>query len=422
MKEEFLHFIWKNQYLQNKLQSTCGKEVVVLKRGQHNYNNGPDFINAQLKIDNQHWVGNIEIHKNSSDWQSHKHQKDENYNNVILHVVWQDNKLIEKQNGQNIITLELNKYASPGVISSLQHFSTSPDLPCNGKINEVDMFTINAYTDRLIVERYEERSKRIQQDYLDLKHDLNESFYRLMALAFGQKVNHMGFDMLSKRLPLKVLAKHNGNLQEIESLVFGCAGYLDGKIESEYQEKLKQTFLRLKVKYNLTPIPNNIWNNARLRPPNFPTIRLAQFSALLNQSSRFMHLLEYTPTYKVLHDLLSCNISPFWLTHYNFHKESPEKFKRLSKNFINHLIINAFVPFYFFFKRRSGGAGIELVQDVLSALPPEKNSTLQKLEAMGFKNTNALQSQAYYHLYKNYCSHKKCLNCRIGHQVLSQNI
>lgn len=419
MKEEFLHFIWQNQYLQTSLETTTGSEIVVKKKGQHNKNSGPDFLNAHIEIDGQHWVGNVEIHLNSSDWNAHKHQHDKNYNNVILHAVWNDDKPISMQSGHSPVTLELKKHASPAIVKRLNDFSLSTTYPCEGKIDLVDHFTLNSFTDRLIVERFEERNKRIQNDYIEQHYDLNESFYRLMALAFGQKINQMGFDLLSKQLPLKILSKHSGNILEIESLVFGVAGFLEKEARDGYQQSLIETYAHLKRKYNLEEVPYDIWSKAKLRPSNFPAVRLAQFSALVNQSSRFLHLLEYTPNFKLLKDLLSCKTSPYWRNHYGFEKESVVKEKNLSENFTRHLIINAFLPFYFYFKRRSGGASIDMVQDVLLQLPSEKNSALAEIEKIGLPNKNALQSQAFYHLHQNYCTLKKCLNCRIGHKVLN---
>tara|TARA_R110001592_G_scaffold307299_1_gene580489 strand:- start:9345 stop:10607 length:1263 start_codon:yes stop_codon:yes gene_type:complete len=419
MKEEFLHFIWQNQYVQPSLFTAEGLPIVVKNKGVLNSFNGPDFSNAQIEIGGQLWAGNVEIHTKSSDWDLHKHQLDENYNNVILHVVWVFDKEISTLSGHKPNTLVLGQYAQPAIISRLQDFSLSSAYPCENKISEVDSFIINSYIDRLIVERFEVRNKRIQGDYIEEGYDLNESFYRLMALAFGQKINQMGFDMLSKSLSIKVLSKHVGDIIAIESMVFGVAGFLEKDLEVDHYIRLKQSFEHLKNKYNLKPIPFSIWHRGGLRPANFPAVRLAQFSALINKSTRFFNLLEFTPNYTELKDLLLCSPSPFWLTHYGFEKESPQREKKLSAQFVNHLIINAFLPFYFYFKRRSGGASIDMVQSILQQLPPEKNSALSDIERMGLPNKNALHSQAFYHLFRNYCSEKKCLNCRIGHKVLS---
>lgn len=419
VKEDFLHFIWQNQYVQPLLQTADGLSVVVKNKGTRNGFNGPDFSNAQVEIDGQLWAGNIEIHTHSSEWNKHRHQHDENYNNVILHVVWSHDKEIATQSGHVPRTLVLSQHALPSIVNRLRDFSLSKRYPCEGRMHEVDDFIISSYTDRLIVERFEARNKRIQSDYIEQGYDLNESFYRLMALAFGQKINQMGFDMLSKALPIRVLSKHVGDIIAIESLVFGVAGFLENEVDNDHFLRLRESFDHLKVKYNLIPIPYPIWRKGGLRPANFPAIRLAQFSALINKSSRFFNLLEYTPNFKELKELLLCSPSPFWLTHYGFEKESPKREKKLSENFTNHLIINAFLPFYFYFKRRSGGASIDMVLDILQQLPPEKNNVLTAIEKIGLPNKSALHSQAFYHLHKNYCSEKKCLNCRIGHKVLS---
>jgi hypothetical protein len=418
MKEEFLHFIWKNQYVQPNLKTSDGLNVVVRHKGTHNSFNGPDFSNAQIEIDGQLWAGNVEIHTKSSDWKLHKHQLDENYNNVILHVVWKHDKEVSTSSGLELKTLELSQYAQPSIINRLENFSLSESFPCENKIEDIDPFIVNSYVDRLIVERFETRNRRIQSDYIEDGYDLNESFYRLMALAFGQKINQMGFDMLSKALSIKVLGKHVGDIIAIESLVFGVAGFLESDLEVDHHTRLKASFDHLKRKYNLVPMPLNIWRKGGLRPANFPAVRLAQFSALINKSNRFFNLLEFTPNYEELQELLVCSPSPFWLSHYGFEKESRVWEKKLSKNFTNHLIINAFLPFYFYFKRRSGGASIDMVQGILQKLPSEKNSTLSEIERIGLPNKNALHSQAFYQLYKQYCSKKKCLNCRIGHKVL----
>ena len=336
-----------------------------------------------------------------------------------MHVVWSYDKEIETHSGHKPKTLVLSSFAQPAIISRLHNFAASKHYPCQSKIPDLDTFLINSYLDRLIVERFEDRNKRIQTDYIEEGYDLNESFYRLMALAFGQKVNQMGFDMLSKNLAIKVLSKHVGDIIAIESMVFGVAGFLHAETGDDHYLRLKHSFEHLKNKYGLESIPVTIWHKGGLRPANFPAVRLAQFAALINKSSRFFNLLEFTPNYEELSELLVCSPSPYWLTHYGFEKESPKKEKKLSKSFTNHLIINAFLPFYFYFKRRSGGASIDMAQSILQQLPAEKNSTLHEIEKMGLPNKNALHSQAFYHLFKNYCSQKKCLNCRIGHKVLS---
>ncbi len=416
--EEFISYVWKYQKFQGALVSTSGQLVSVIKPGVLNTNAGPDFLQAKVRVDETEWHGSVELHVKSSDWEKHGHSADPKYKNVVLHVVWQHDANIPAL--AQVPTVEIAALVPEALIAQYEALQAPyQNIPCEQFNGTVDSFLKSSWLNRMLVERLEEKVHAIQDDYLLLQSNLNESFYRLMAKAFGQKINQHGFDVLTRALPLKILLKHTDKIPDLEALLFGVGGMLE-EPQDAYQTDLANRYQHLKHKYGLANIPEGSWNFLRLRPANFPTVRLAQFAALIHKAGDFLALPTKSPDFKSLQTLLHVKASVYWDTHYTFGKSSAAQPKWISKGFYQHLIINVFVPFGFYYKRRTGGASLEWVEDLLGKVAPENNAITRKMQAAGFDNTSSLTSQALYHLNKNYCSKSKCLTCAVGNAVLSR--
>ncbi len=416
--EAFLSYLWKYQKFDSiELKGTKGEHIQVLKPGVLNHHAGPDFLLAELVIDGTKWHGSVELHVKASDWEKHGHSPDPKYANVILHVVWEDDKPAGIPS--KLHTLEVKNCIDTDILMAYEGLlKPYQNIPCEANLAGIDLFKRKVWLSRMLVERLELKTRAIQDDYIAMGSDITESFYRLMCKAFGQKVNEFAFDQLSRNLPAKLLLRYTYNLSLLEALLFGVAGFLE-EPQDGYMQDLQGRFQHLKSKHKLVVLPKSSWNFMRMRPSNFPTVRIAQLAALFAKSSEFLRLPTQSPDFDQLKKLLKVKASPYWDTHYNFSKESEQKEKWISDSFFNHLIINVFVPFVFFYKRRTGGASIEWVEEILSNIPPEENSILRKMTAAGFDNSSADKSQSLYHLHQQYCSQSKCLSCALGNSVLN---
>jgi hypothetical protein len=285
MNEEFLQYIWKHAlYEPSSLITDNGEKITVLKPGEQNFNAGPDFLNARLQIGDTTWAGNVEIHINSSDWVKHHHQNDKAYNNVILQVVHHNDMKANLQNGSQVHAVEVK--FNKRIYKNYQHLVKSNSwIPCQHKIKSVDSFSLNHIISALTIERLKEKSDEIAQTLKFTKNDWSETFYIHLAKNFGFKINAVPFEMLARSLPFKYIAKHKDNLLQIEALLFGQAGFLNDQNDDEYYNLLVSEYRMLRSKFNLKPLEKHLWKFLRLRPCNFPTIRLAQFARLLFKSS-----------------------------------------------------------------------------------------------------------------------------------------
>ena len=422
--EDFFHFIWQYRlYGAQKLYTTTREEIEVLQPGNLNKNAGPDFSNAKLIINKTTWAGNVEIHIKASDWILHQHQNDNAYDNVILHVVYEADQQIYRKDGTLIPTLVLkglfatelmNKYES--LVSSLNNF------PCEKQIGEVDEFIINHFLSRVLVERLADKSTEVYEKVKELKGDWDETFYHFMAKNFGFKVNAIPMEMLAQSLPQQLFAKHKDNSLQIEALIFGQAGFLNQKFEDKYPQELKREYQFLQKKYNLKPIDVSLWKFMRMRPQNFPTLRLAQFAALIVNSnhlfSKILDLKEYKNSVQLFEDL---PVNSFWEKHYHFNKKTENVRLQLGKSSIDNILINTLSLFLFAYGKAMDQHNFETrALYLLENLPSENNAILQHFKNAGVNIKTAFNSQALLQLKKKYCNEKKCLNCAIGIKILKQ--
>jgi len=342
--EDFLHYVWKFRlFSRDALQTTDGDELEVFSAGMAHTDGGPDFQNARIRIGDTTWAGNVELHLSSADWKKHGHHTDGAYDNVILHVVYQDNQPLVMPDGRRVPTLEL-KDRVPADLYLRYHqliHGQQQFIPCQGSINTVEDITMRNWLTRVLVERLEKKSAAVIKELENNRGDWEETFYRLLAANFGFKINALPFELLARTLPQLILAKHKNNALQIEALIFGQAGFLDDDFNDEYPRKLKEEYSFLRKKHHINPIEKHLWKFLRLRPQNFPTIRLAQFGALvINSSHLFSKVLEIKDV-KLLRDLFAgIRINSYWDNHYRFDVESKTSAKNMGGAAIDNLLLN----------------------------------------------------------------------------------
>lgn len=423
LREDFLHYVWRfKQFDLQELKTTQGETIHIFDFGSYNTNGGADFINAKIKIGETIWAGNVEIHTLASEWYKHQHQNNPAYNNVILHVVWENDETIQRISGDEIPTFELKSRVSLKLKNSyLKLLHEQAWIPCANQIEQVSEFTKSNWLDRLLIERLEQKTSIIETALEHNQQNWEETFYQMIARNFGLKINVEPFERLAQSLPLITLAKHKNDLFQIEALLFGQAGFLKDNFEEAYPNRLKKEYEFLKHKYGLQPIPKTMWQFLRLRPPSFPTIRLAQFAVLIHQSLHLFSKILEAESPKAIESLLKVEVSGYWLSHYVLDKPSKTRKKSLGKSTIHLIIINTIVPFLFLYGQMKGE---EVYKDkafrLLESLPAEKNSIIDNWKNLNLKAENACQSQALLQLKKHYCDQKKCLHCGIGNAILKK--
>jgi len=422
MIEDLLHFIWKYKLLKPvPLYTTSKTELQITKYGEHNIHAGPDFSNARIKLGDTEWAGTIEIHKKSSDWFLHNHHTNKAYDNVILHVVYEHDKEIYNSKEQSIPCFELKQFLQDGVLRKYENlYQNKQAIPCGTLFNDVPDIIREPWLERVLVERLETKTNFIQELFTFTKNNWDETFYMLLCKNFGFHVNSDAFLQLGKSIPLTTLLKHTSAPVQIEALLFGQSGLLRKDLKDEYAQGLFKEYTYLKHKYQLTPIPHNL-KFLRLRPLNFPTIRLAQ---LANFSLKYQHTFSKiveADTIETVKDIFSVSVSDYWKTHYTFDEESVFKEKVLGKSSVENIIINTVCPLLFFYgKTKQDENLIEKAVKWYYELKPEKNNVTKLFEELSFKPKHAGHSQALIQLNNNYCSQKKCLQCSLGVFILSK--
>lgn len=423
MNEDFLHYIWKFGLFDIEgLQTTGGSPVTVLHRGTHNRNAGPDFFNARVKIGDTTWAGNVEIHTRASDWARHKHSTDDAYKNIILHVVFEDDKPVADDKNQPIATIELKGRINLKFYNTYQTFTESRGwVACQNSIQQVDPFIVNNWIERMAVERLERKSKLVLDTLAANKGSWQETFYQLVANNFGFKINAGPFALLARSIPENYFARQKASHIQIEALLFGVAGLLEVDFVDEYPNKLKTEFKFLKTKYNLPTLPGHIWKFSRMRPDNFPTIRIAQFAALIIKSNGlFTKVLETNRT-EELRELFDVKASEYWNTHYVFDKPTAEKPKHIGTASVENIFINSLVPTLFAYGiERNDEYYRNRAVKLLTKTKAESNSIVTGWQNLGLVMDNAQQTQGGIELKNMYCEPKKCLFCSIGTHILKK--
>jgi hypothetical protein len=423
MNEEFLHYLWKFQLFNLlDLKTEQGETLQVVKSGNYNTDAGPDFFNAKVKIGNTLWAGNVEVHINASDWEKHQHQYDKGYDNVILHLVYNADKIIYRQSGEEIPMLELKDRIEKKLFQNYLYFKDNNDwIPCQRTINQTPQLIINSCIDRMLIEKLEKKAEAIQATLSITNQNWEQTFYQFIARNFGFNVNADAFELLAKATPLSILAKHKSSLFQLEAILFGQAGMLEKNFEDEYPRLLQNEYIFLKKKYKLQSLDGHLWKFLRMRPANFPTIRIAQFAALIFQSQQLFSKTMAAIAFVEIKKLFELNLSDYWQTHYTFDKTSAKKSKTFGDAAINIVAINTIAPFMFVYgKQKDNDAFQQKAFDLLEMCEADNNSIINNWKTLGLKVENAYQSQALLHLKNNYCSKKKCLNCSIGNYLIKK--
>ncbi len=363
----------------------------------------------------------MEIHVRSSDWLRHKHDMDEKYKSVILHVVYEHDMEIKRQSDEFYPTLELKSYIHQEMFERYRQLVDSLDLlPCRNNLSDIASIHFQSQISTMVMERLLRKQETIKSLLVQCQFDWNETLYRLLAISFGFKTNATAFELLARSLPLKVLLKHSDSALQINALVFGQAGMLELPHVDAYYDSLKYEYDYLRYKYQLDPIGAHRWNWLRLRPPNFPSVRLGQFAALLHKSSDLLSVLVKQPSIESLTDFLSVEADDYWRTHYRFGKATMLSHSvALGSMAVNLLLINTVIPILFAFHRFSGHDDrLESTVSMLEQLPFEDNKQTRVYRGTPFPQTNAMDSQALIELLQNYCKEKKCLDCGVGEQIV----
>jgi hypothetical protein len=421
MTETFLQFAWRFCLFTTADFRTSRGEIITIKNeGFLNTDAGPDFLFAKIQIGDTFWSGHVEIHIHASDWYKHNHHQDPAYDNVILHAVYYPDEEVISRSGAPIPMLDLSSCVDMSYLHSYENLLKQRDwIPCVSRIHQVDESLRNVWIERLLVQRIEEKREVLRNRLQLAKMDWTEMLYRTFARNFGFKVNAEAFEMLAICLPYKLLASHRDSQFQLEALLFGQAGMLEGLFSDSYPRVLQSEYLFLKKKYKLTGMSGSIWRYLRLMPANFPSLRIAQFAALLyHRPNLFADIREWVDPQEVF-SALKVSAHEYWATHSGFDRKCKTRKIALGKPSVENIIINTVVPYIFLYANEIGTSdmsenGLALMQKCR----PENNHIIRKWRKLGMTVPSAAQSQGYLELYNNYCSQLKCLNCAIGAEIL----
>ncbi|MFN8207612.1 MAG: DUF2851 family protein [Bacteroidales bacterium] len=422
MNEEFLHFIWKYRlYDPQSLRNGNGDLVEVLRPGDPNTDAGPDFLNCRIRVNNTVWAGNAEIHLRSSDWNRHRHQHDKSYDNVVLHLVQLHDVEVLNSSGREVSTCILR--CDEQLMQNYHALRNNQSwAPCEEKLKSLDPFLVRQWLARMMVERLEKRSGSIKQLLEEAGGDWQEVFYRMTLLALGMKVNSSPFEILGRMLPYKLLLKHRDNQLQLEALLFGQSGFLAKELfEDEYFTKLRLEYEFLQKKYSLRPMDVHQWKFMRLRPGNFPTIRIAQAAALIRSGIMDFSYLVTCNTTQLAGSVTGLAASEYWETHFQFHKESKKSLKKIGTEAASIILINAMIPVLFAWgSDRKKQEVVDYALAQLEQIPAEDNTIIRHWAERGLEARHAFNCERS-SLRNNYCVPRYCLQCAIGTKIVTRS-
>lgn len=419
--EQLLHYVWKHKIFPLKeLTTTTGQQLEIIDQGLSNRNAGPDFFNAKIKLDGVLWVGNIEIHTHASDWNKHRHHLDPAYNNVILHVASHIDAEVYRNNGESVPQMQLE--CPEHIRSNFEELSNTDQYPpCYRIIPTLPKLTIHSWMSALQMERFEQKNAQLIERLRFCNNHWEDAFFITLARNFGFSLNADAFETWAKIIPLRAIDKHRDNLFQVEAIFFGQAGILQDWDGDEYYMKLKREYEYLAHKFGLTPMDVTLWRFLRLRPNNFPHVRIAQLACLYHRSYGLLSQLMEKETLKEVRDILRGGTSGYWMNHFTFGGSSPSCPKTLSENSLNLLIINTIIPFLYAYGIHRGKDTLcTRATTFLEELKPENNYIIRMWSQCGLKVAHAGDSQALIQLKKEYCDKKRCLYCRIGYEYLKR--
>lgn len=413
-----MYYLWQNpQFMVYPLHTTDNRSLSIVRAGQLNSNSGPDFLFSQIQLNQITWIGHVEMHVQSSDWYAHNHHTDVAYNNVILHVVWEDDVQVHSSDDEPIPTLVLQNYVNEQILGRIQALSDSEQwIPCADQLATITHFRQMAFFDRLFVERLANKTKVFQQWLSQSANDWEAVLFVALAKGFGLALNGMAFAAIAQSIPFNIIRKSTDPI-EIEAILLGQAGLLDSDVEDAYKDKLKRMYQYACQKYKLKKIDEKV-KFFRTRPSGFPSIRLSQLAQLYTKHTHLFDKIINGDCKDKVSAFFEVEASPFWHTHYVFGKENVKRKKVLTASFIDLLTINTLIPFLFCYYKANGVEKIEGLIHWASSLKPESNGIIRAFSSLGISTASALDSQALLQLKHYYCEEKKCLSCSFGHELI----
>ena len=424
MGEDLLHYIWKFRKFDSKYLCTVrGSILNILDPGKHNKYSGPDFTDARIEIDGQLWAGNVEIHLNSSDWYAHGHHRNPSYSNLVLHVVWNCDKLVFEPSGKQITTLEIKEFVDESLLENYKRLlqrKKKKFINCEDHSGDISIFLLLPWYEHLYRERLIKKAANLQKHLEACQGDWEKAFFIWMMQGFGQQVNKTSFISLAQSLDFKIYRKCTADLQQMECLLYGMSGLLDNKsLNDPYLQSLKDEFKFLKKKYQIGDIISVTPEFMGVRPMNFPTIRLSQIAVLYHRHKAIFSKIMDADNLSEIQDLLKVQASTYWNDHYTFGNPSKFRIKRLSRSFMQSLIINSILPAKYLFAREHGNDNYQDIRNLVSQLSREYNVVINKFKRIKFPVHHALDSQALLQLHNSYCVKNRCLECALGNQILN---
>ena len=418
MKERLLQFIWQHLYFnKEQLATEDGQPLQIIFQGSINTNQGPDFLNSKLKIGTVLWAGHVELHLKTSDWKKHGHENDEQYNSVILHVVWQHDTVGEQR--FPLLALK-SRVASSLLLRYDELMQQNKFIPCEKQLGTVREIVWLSWKERMVAERLQQRSEKIEELLSKTNQHWEDVFWQLIARNFGLPLNADLFEAVAKSISITILAKHKNQIHQLEALLLGQAALLNTTFEDHYPQMLVKEYQFLKKKYKLEPVPQKpIF--LRMRPSNFPTIRLAQMAMLIHQSSHLFSKIIEAKELSEIKKMLQLTANDFWHTHYTLKEASAFKKKQLGAMMLENIFINTIIPVLFAYGNYHKNEQVKQKSiQWLQQLPKEKNAITKKWEEVGVVHQSAFDSQALLHLKKNYCTQKNCISCAVGNSILKK--
>jgi hypothetical protein len=423
MKEDFLHYAWQYKKFDfSNLTTVSGEKVTVVHVGQYLQQAGSDFFNAQIIIDNQKWAGNVEIHVKSSDWYLHQHEQDNQYNNVILHVVWEYDVPIFRKDNSVIPTVALKSFVSKAVLQQYLALTTPKSwIFCESQIRLTDTFVVKNWLERLFFERLENKAVPIKTLLAATNNDWEAVLFYSLAKNFGLNTNGEIFFKALQSIPFAVVRKESFEVRNLEALFFSQLDLLLEIAEDTYAKDLLARASYLTQKYHLKKNWVEPVQFFKHRPDNFPTIRLSQLANLYHIHQNLFSILNSSNSVKRIYEIFDVSTSDYWQNHYQFDKESPKKKKRISKSFVDLIIINTIIPLQFAYAKSQGKENSEDIIQLINEVNAEKNAIIDKFSSFGIPSKTALASQSLLQLKNEYCNKSKCLECAIGIELLKNN-
>lgn len=423
MKEDFLHYIWQHQYFdKSALATTDGEPLQVLRVGFYNTDAGPDFKEAILRLGEVEWSGSVEVHLKASDWHRHYHQHDPKYDQVVLHVVWQADQPVVRTDGSAVPVVELQGRVDLSMIHTYEQLRESKnEIPCAPFWPGVPEVTKALMLERALIERLEEKGHDVLQVYQAATHDWEQATFHTLLRAFGFKINQQAFELLAKALPFQVVRKHQRNLLQLEALLLGQAGFLSDP-EDEYAEQLHREYAFLSHKYSLQALQRHQWNFLRMRPANFPTVRLAQLAAMLHETNSLFSKILETDAVKKYEQLFQAPVSDYWQRHYMFGRPNKTSSKSMGKSSAHNLVVNVAVPILSAYAIHSSERTfLEKAVNLLEQVREASNKYTRLYEELGWQAKSAADNQAALGLYKRYCLPVNCMRCAVGNKIMKKN-